>query len=46
MWSKMKEVLRSLAARTFEGLIQAIGIALKKMILLDLTGWFIQQTHQ
>ena len=41
MWSKMKQVLRSLAARTFEGLIQAIGIALKKITLLDLAGWFI-----
>jgi transposase len=41
MWSKMKQVLRSLAARTFEGLIQAIGIALKKITLLDLIGWFI-----
>ena len=40
MWSKMKQVLRSLAARTFEGLIQAIGIALKKITLLDLAGWF------
>ncbi|GAH68733.1 unnamed protein product, partial [marine sediment metagenome] len=27
MGSKVKRILRSLAARTFEGLIQAIGIA-------------------
>jgi len=41
MWSKIKQILRSLAARTFEGLIEAIGIAVKQVSLQDLTGWFI-----
>ena len=40
MWSKIKQTLRSLAARTFEGLIEAIGIALGKITLQDLMGWF------
>ena len=41
MWSKIKQVLRSLAARTFERLIQAVGIALKTITPFDLIGWFI-----
>ena len=41
MWSKIKQILRSLAARTFEGLIEAIGIAIKNVSLQDLAGWFI-----
>lgn len=41
MWSKIKQILRSLAARTFEGLIEAIGIAVKQVSLQDLAGWFI-----
>ena len=40
MWSKVKGILRSLAARTFEGLIKAIGIALAQVTLQDLIGWF------
>jgi transposase len=40
MWSKIKQVLRSLAARTFEGLIEAIATALRQVSLQDLTGWF------
>lgn len=40
MWSKIKQVLRSLAARTFEGLIEAIRTALKEVSLEDLIGWF------
>ena len=40
MWSKIKQILRSLAARTFEGLIEAIATALKKVSLQDLLGWF------
>lgn len=40
MWSKIKQILRSLAARTFEGLIKAIGIALEEVTLQDLVGWF------
>jgi len=33
MWSKIKQVLRSLAARTFEGLIEAIATALRQVSL-------------
>lgn len=40
MWSKIKQILRSLAARTFEGLIYAIGIALAEVTKHDLIGWF------
>ena len=40
MWSKIKQILRSLAARTFEGLIKAIGTALKQVSPQDLIGWF------
>jgi len=40
MWSKIKQTLRSLAARTFEGLIETIQIALETVSLQDLTGWF------
>jgi len=41
MWSKIKQILRSLAARTFEGLIRAIGIALEHVTIHDSLGWFI-----
>ena len=40
MWSKIKQILRSLAARTFEGLITAIGIALEHITIHDSIGWF------
>jgi transposase len=40
MWSKIKQILRSLAARTFEGLIEAIGVALENVTTYDLNGWF------
>ena len=40
MWSKIKQILRSLAARTFEGLIEAIGVALENVTTDDLNGWF------
>jgi len=40
LWSKIKQILRSLAARTFEGLIKAIGVALGQVTLQDLIGWF------
>ena len=40
MWSKIKQILRSLAARTFEGLIEAIRSALKRVSLPDILGWF------
>jgi transposase len=40
MWSKVKQILRSLAARTFDGLVKAIGIALARVTKDDLLGWF------
>jgi len=40
MWSKVKQRLRALAARTFEGLISAIGMALDQVTMPDLLGWF------
>ncbi len=40
MWSKVKQILRSLAARTFEDLILAIAAALEQVSLQDLLGWF------
>ena len=40
MWSKVKQILRSLAARTFDGLIKAIGVALDHVTTDDLRGWF------
>ncbi len=40
MWSKIKQILRSIAARSFEGLIEAIRIALSQVSLEDLLGWF------
>lgn len=40
MWSKIKGVLRSIAARTFDGLVDAIRIALDNVTVSDLSGWF------
>lgn len=40
MWSKVKQILRSLAARTFDGLIKAIGSAFDQVTTDDLLGWF------
>ncbi len=40
MWSKIKQILRSLAARTFDGLVKAIGLALDQVTRDDLLGWF------
>jgi transposase len=40
MWSKVKEALRGLAARTVPRLYRAIGTALRKVTLLDIVGWF------
>jgi transposase len=45
MWSKIKQVLRTLAARTFEGLIKAIGIAIKQVTPQNLIGWFTHGGH-
>jgi transposase len=40
MWSKVKEVLRSLKARTAEALMDAIGVALRSVTTTDAEGWF------
>jgi transposase len=40
MWSKIKQLLRSIAARTFDDLIAAIGNALNQVTRHDLLGWF------
>lgn len=40
MWSKIKQILRSFAARTFDGLVKAIGAAFDQVTRDDLIGWF------
>lgn len=40
MWSKVKQVLRTLAVRTWGGLVKAIGQALNTVTTGDLLGWF------
>ena len=40
MFSKVKEALRAAAARTIDGLIDAIGEALSKVTDRDIHGWF------
>jgi transposase len=40
MWSKVKELLRSLGARTAEALLDAIGVALRAVTATDAEGWF------
>ena len=40
MWSKVKQILRSIAARTFDGLVHAIRSALTRVAISDLLGWF------
>ena len=40
MWSKVKQVLRSIAARTFDGLVDAIRTALDHVSTSDLLGYF------
>ncbi len=40
MWSKVKEILRSLKARTAEALLDAIGVALGSVTGDDARGWF------
>lgn len=39
-WSKVKHILRSIGARTKEGLHQAMAQALDLVTLKDLNGWF------
>ena len=45
MWSKVKQVLRSVAARTFDGLVDAIRTAFDQVSTSDLLGWFIHCGH-
>ena len=40
MWSKVKQILRSIAARTVDALIEAIGNALEQVTPEDILGWF------
>ena len=40
MWPKVKQLLRSLAARTWDSLVKAIGAALSRVTTDDLLGWF------
>jgi transposase len=40
MWSKVKEILRSIKARTAEALLEAIGVALRAVTPTDAQGWF------
>jgi transposase len=40
MWSKVKEILRSMKARTAEALLEAIGVALRAVTTTDAEGWF------
>ena len=40
MFSKVKESLRAAAARTVDGLVDAIGAALRSVTNRDIIGWF------
>ena len=40
MWSKVKEKLRSIGARTYDSLITALAIALDSVTKKDAHGWF------
>ena len=40
MWSKVKQALRSAAARTVEGLVEAVGVALGTVTAGDCLGYF------
>ena len=40
MWSKVKEKLRSIEARTYESLLKAIAVALNSVTQQDANGWF------
>ena len=45
MWSKVKSILRSIAARTTESLRQAIATTLKAVTPSDLMGYFHHTGH-
>ena len=40
MWSKVKDILRSIKARTAEALLDAIGVALRAVTTTDAESWF------
>jgi transposase len=40
MWSKVKETLRSIKARTAEALLDAIAVALRAVTMTDAENWF------
>jgi transposase len=40
MWSKVKTLVRSAAARTYEALLKALGTALDRVTPQDARGWF------
>jgi transposase len=40
MWSKVKEILRSIKARTAEALLDAIAVALRAVTTTDAENWF------
>jgi transposase len=40
MWSKMKQALRRIGARTLEGLFEAVGVAFSTVTAGDAAGWF------
>lgn len=44
-WSKVKSILRSIAARNYPDLVQAIDEAFAKVSLDDIKGWFTHCCH-
>jgi transposase len=40
MWSKLKEKLRSIGARTYESLVEAIDVGLQSITQQDIRAWF------
>lgn len=45
LWSKVKSILRTLKARTYDELISSIKIALDEISLTDITNWFIHDGY-
>jgi transposase len=46
MRSKVKEILRSIKARTAEALLEAIGVALRAVTAEDAHGWFAHCSYR
>ena len=46
LFSKLKEALRSAAARTFDALIEAMGRALRSVTSGNIAGWFSHQGYR